>query len=39
MVFPIGMGYSDPYKHLKSCVSDGDESHSMDFYERKVAEN
>lgn len=39
IVFPRGMGYSNPYKHLKSCLSDGDESHLMNVYANKIAQN
>lgn len=33
-----GAGFSNPYKHLKTCVSDGDIKHLMDAFEQKRAE-
>lgn len=35
VVFAKGSGFSNPYRHLISCVSDGDEDHLMRMYNRK----
>eukprot|EP00171_Calliarthron_tuberculosum_P005080 IDg5080t1 len=34
-----GAGFSNPYKHLKSCISDGDIDHLMEVFERQRAES
>lgn len=36
--FEKGKGYSNPYRHLKSCVAGGDEQHLLDLYNAAVQE-
>lgn len=38
VMFEKGTGFTNPYKHLKYCVSDGDEGHLHELYERKRIE-
>ncbi len=39
VILERGPGFTNPYKHLKTCVSDGDEMHLSSLFERVSSEN
>lgn len=36
--FPKGFGYSNPFKHLKTCIADGSETHLFEVYKLALQE-